>query len=561
MAVADKYSEATHSESLTSNMSMKPKHQTTSLLIAAVSWLAAGAVQAEPSAAVPAIKDIKSYCLDFNWAPRGGFAAPGDWKEADPAATVAWHKAVGSNVIQTFCVSCNGYAWYKNGVVPEQPGLKHDFLREVVKLGHAEGMMVMGYFCIAANTRWGEANPDLSYGTPSTYHIPYTDEYLAYLSSAITDAVKTTGIDGFMIDWVWQPKRQSTQGKWIEAEKKLYTQLMGEPFPGEDKLTKAQDLAYGRKAIDRCWKTIRRSAKEANPNCIVWLTTNKMHDPLVVDSDMYKEVDWLMGEAGKLSEITKAKSMVGKDTHLITCLALWNGQDATVAVPEALAEGVGLYGFAKPTGRNGTISLDKILPMQLSELSGDPLSIAVLARAYRGKSVDSVWSDGSFVEPASPPPFRVKFRGRKGWSDTAQLTHEADKSAIRIRNPYQTGRGTLTRVGEHWPASIVIQLLRKNAETPGPTHFRIANGCIGVWVSQAGETVAVAGQVEGGLELNKPWTAVGFLDGGKPAAPMKLDPIQARITDEFVEITVPKLITEGDPEVLAFEWCNGDKVR
>jgi len=31
-----------------------------------------------------------------------------------------------------------------------------------------------------------------------------------------------------MIDWVWQPKRLSTEGKWIEAEKKLYEQFMGE---------------------------------------------------------------------------------------------------------------------------------------------------------------------------------------------------------------------------------------------------------------------------------------------------------------------------------------------
>jgi hypothetical protein len=31
---------------------------------------------------------------------------------------------MGVNTIQTFIVSCNGYAWYKNGVVPEQPGLK-----------------------------------------------------------------------------------------------------------------------------------------------------------------------------------------------------------------------------------------------------------------------------------------------------------------------------------------------------------------------------------------------------------------------------------------------------
>ena len=104
--------------------------------------------------------DIKSYCIDFNWQPTGRrgrpFAKPGNWNGADPAAHVAWYKAVGANVIQTFCVASNGYAWYKNGFVPEQPGLKHDFLPEVVKLGHKEGMKVMGYFCISANPRWAD---------------------------------------------------------------------------------------------------------------------------------------------------------------------------------------------------------------------------------------------------------------------------------------------------------------------------------------------------------------------------------------------------------------------
>jgi uncharacterized lipoprotein YddW (UPF0748 family) len=136
------------------------------------------------------IKEIKSYCLDFNWGGRRRFAAPGSWKDSDPAAHVAWYKAMGVNVIQTFAVSCNGYAWYKNGFVPEQPGLKHDFLPEMVKLGHKEGMLVMGYFCIASNPKWAKDHPDLSYGAPATYHIPYTDEYLKYLSASISDAVK-----------------------------------------------------------------------------------------------------------------------------------------------------------------------------------------------------------------------------------------------------------------------------------------------------------------------------------------------------------------------------------
>ncbi len=351
------------------------------------------------------IKDIKSYCIDFNWAATGRkrkpFATPGSWAASDPAQHVAWHKAVGANVIQTFCVSTNGYAWYKNGFVPEQPGLKHDFLPEMVKLGHEEGMLVFGYFCASANPKWGTEHPDQSYGTPTTYHIPYTDEYLAYLSSSIGDAVRKTGIDGFMIDWLWMPNRKSTEGKWLDCEKHLYQQLVNEPFPGEDKLTKEQELAYSRKALDRCWKAIRKAAKAANPDCIVWLTSNKPIDPTVVNSDMYKEVDWLMNEAGDKKSIDAVKAMIGTQTRMITCLAKWNGKDPTKVVPEALNAGIGLYGFTAPRNNSGLVPLDKILTTPLADLKGDDQNIATLARAYHGASLDSVGNaKGEFVEPA-----------------------------------------------------------------------------------------------------------------------------------------------------------------
>jgi len=338
------------------------------------------------------VKDIKSYCLDYNWGGRRRFARPGSWKDADPAQHIAWYKAMGVNVIQTFCVSCNGYAWYKNGFIPEQPGLKHDFLPEMVKLGHAEGMMVMGYFCIASNPKWAKDHPDLSYGAPATYHIPYTDEYLDYLSKSIADAVTKTGIDGFMIDWLWQPRRQSTGGKWLDCEKKLYKQLMGSEFPGEAGLSKQQDLAYSRKAIDRCWKAIRKAAKDANPNCIVWVTTNHMDHPHVVNSDMYREADWLMNESGDMRRIQAVKKMVGKHTRLITCLARWNRADATKVVPEALEAGVGLYGFTKPRTGGGLVPLEGILSRPVGELRGDDRNIAVLARAYHGVPVAAKWN-------------------------------------------------------------------------------------------------------------------------------------------------------------------------
>jgi hypothetical protein len=271
----------------------------------------------------------------------------------------------------------------------------------MVRLGHEEGMLVIGYFCASANPKWAKDHPELSYGAPATYHIPYTDEYLAYLSASISDAVTRTGIDGIMIDWLWQPKRQSTKGQWLDCEKQLYQQLMGKAFPGEDKLTKAQDLAYSRKALDRCWKTIRKAAKEADPDCIIWITSNHMNHPHVVDSDMYRETDWLMNESGDMKRINEVKAMVGQHTRLITCLARWNGQDATKVVPEALKAGVGLYGFTKPRQHgSGLVPLPGILSRPVSELKGDDRNIATLARAYHGASLDATWTeDGRFVEP------------------------------------------------------------------------------------------------------------------------------------------------------------------
>lgn len=344
----------------------------------------------------PTTKDIKSYCVDFNWAlgVPNTFARPGEWADADPAKHVAWYKTMGVNVIQTFAVSCNGYAWYKNGKVPAQPGLKHDFLPEMVRRGHEEGMLVMGYFCIGSNTRWGEEHPDLSYGIPSKRHIPYTDEYLEYLSTAIEDAVRKTGIDGFMIDWFYQPKRE----QWKDCEKKLYERLMGEVYPGDGNLSKEKEEEYSRKALDRTWNTIRKTAKDANPQCIIWLTAADPTHPHIVNSRMFREVDWLMNEGGDLERIKAIEPMIGKHTRLITCLAQWNKQEATAVVPEALKEGIGLYGFAKPD-ENSMRPLEPILKRPVDDLQGDDRNIAVLARAYHGAPIDSVMNEkGDFVK-------------------------------------------------------------------------------------------------------------------------------------------------------------------
>jgi hypothetical protein len=396
------------------------------LTVATSHW--AGAVAAEPLA-VPA--EIKAYDIDFNWGPGGpnGFARPGLWAEADPAEHVAWYKALGCNVIQTFCVSCNGYAWYKNGVVPEQPGLQHDFLPEMVKLAHENNMLVLGYFCAGSNTRWGQARPDLSYGFSSQPHIPYTDEYLAYLDGAIRDVVGKTGIDGFMVDWLRMPtSRESNGNRWLDCEKKLYAQLMGQPFPGEDKLVEAQMTAYGRKAIDRCWGTIRKAAKETNPACLVWLTCCDINDPHIANSRALRETDWLLNEAGDLERTAAAPMMIGPQTRLITCLAAWNNQNPEVVIPAARKAKIGLYGFTKPTQGSLKPSVASYLEKPLQSFQGDDRNIAALARAYLGLSQAAVRKAPDADGPGAAP---------------AALRAKTLVAWVRLADLLQTGSGVL----------------------------------------------------------------------------------------------------------------------
>ena len=345
---------------------------------------------------------IKAFCVDFNWLFEGQegwpnrFAKPGHWADASPQEHVAWYKALGANVLQTFAVSCNGYAWYKDGFVPPQPGLQHDFLKEVVRLGHREDLMVMAYFCAGANTKWAMDHPELSYGTPSTLHIPFTDEYLDYLGASIKDAVSKTGIDGFMIDWVWNPRDELRSDGWIEAEKKLYTQLTGENFPATGEPADEDKLQYEHQAIDRCWRRVQEAAKTTRPDCVIWLSCNNITDPTVVDSRMLREVDWLMNEAPTEEYFDAGKKMMGADGRLIQCLVGWAEHDARSYLAELKAKKRDLYGFALPGDTSLPLPIEECLSKPIESFTGDDLvsandrNIAALARFYNDLPLDTV---------------------------------------------------------------------------------------------------------------------------------------------------------------------------
>jgi hypothetical protein len=280
-------------------------------------------------------------------------------------------------------LSCNGYAWYKGGPVPEQPGLKSDFLAEVVRLGHEQRLLVLGYYCIGANTLWGERHPDQSYGTPSGgMHLPLTKDYVDYLCASVADALKRTGMDGFMLDWL-----SNTSGKWLECEKSMYAELMGIPFPGADRVSEADKAVFDRRAVERCWVRIRDTARKVKPECILW--PNGLHHLNL------EGVDWLLNEGPDVKATEVAAQQLGyRAVRLIQNQVGWADHDARKVFSKAKFKAWDFYGFAAPYDNSLPLPVADYLARPVDDFKGidrmtiNDRNIAALARFYLGRPVE-----------------------------------------------------------------------------------------------------------------------------------------------------------------------------
>lgn len=483
---------------------------------------------------------IRAFCIDFNWGPGGpnGFAPPGMWADADPAAHVAWYAALGANVIQTFAVSCNGYAWYKDGKIPAQPGLKHDFLPEVVRLGHAKGLKVMGYFCAGANSRWGAEHPDLSYGAPGACHIPFTDAYLDHLAASIDEALGRSGMDGFMVDWLWNPSDKVRNGKWLAAEKQLFEQLTGRPFPGESALTPEAKLDYERKAIDRCWARIRSVAKKAKPDCVIWLSCNKVADPAIAGSSLLREVDWMMDESGTPAAMRSLAPMLGPHTRPVLCVVGWGDRhDARKVCADAANAEFGIYGFARPNPDSLPLPVARCLAEPPESFTGNDRNIAMLARYFNGRPL--------------PPPAAAPAR-----SDGVSPAEERS-SMVDDRVDWPAFLGRLDPVWESLPAQFDCGAF-------------LGNGLLGATIYQDGERGLrwEMGRTDvtehrrdnnrlpiGGLVLE----TVGRIRGGKMRLDLCHAEVRGEVTTERGALRFRSLVHAQDPVLLIECEFDGDE--
>ena len=70
----------------------------------------------------------------------------------------------------------------------------------------------------------------------------------------------------------------------------MWTELMDKPFPGKDAIKVEQETEFKRRAVERLWMRLRRAAKSANPDCVIWLSCHDLRHPQVVDSAVFKEI-------------------------------------------------------------------------------------------------------------------------------------------------------------------------------------------------------------------------------------------------------------------------------
>ena len=302
---------------------------------------------------------VRAVCLDFNWDLLKRPASPGLYNQADPQEHLDWHLSHGVNVIHTFCVSYNGYAWYKDsGHAPVTPGLQHDFLPTITAGAHREGLRVMGYFCLGANPYWSLRNPGRSYSRqiPNDINIPLAEDYLDYFCDNVADTLKKVPIDGFMIDWVNRPRRSK---EWKEIEAELYRSLMGEALPTDKPIPDDVMLEYDRRAIDRAWGRIRDTVDRVSPSTLIWTNhpLSAKDKTLWENTRVLQEVDWILNESEDTSLLQWLEDQCGNDTRIIQCLSGWETHDANAAL-DALDTDRDLYGFCKVAPNTGLPSPD-----------------------------------------------------------------------------------------------------------------------------------------------------------------------------------------------------------
>jgi hypothetical protein len=129
-----------------------------------------------------------------------------------------------------------------------------------------------------------------------------------------------------------------------------------------------------------------------------------------------------------------------------------------------------------------------------------------------------------------------------------QIKQEQETAVVDVTCPFGIDHATLTRVGEHWPAAIVIRMRVKGLES-----FEAVSGADSLGVSVP--------------STDEPSPRISLRQSGKETVPDKRSPYwtEVRIVAEkkaiplengYFEIPLPAGLFEGNPRAIELRWVD-----
>ena len=262
------------------------------------------------------METIRSFSIDLNWVD-GTWAPDGVFANASAVHWADWYQALGCTNFWTFAVSYNGRAWYDSAFSPKLSGLAGNFTKDCVAEGHRRGMSVFAYHCLGANPIIAQSHPEWSRQNPDDFFdLIFCDAYLELFCSMVCESARMCEYDGLVIDWFRCPQKRLPM--WQPAEKELYEERMGQPFPGEAVLTAKELATFEKRCIEVAWTQISRAVKSVNQNIEIW--TNQ---PFNFAEDLVWNNNVLMREADYILNCILRRTVVSDAAVSGRCAPQW----------------------------------------------------------------------------------------------------------------------------------------------------------------------------------------------------------------------------------------------
>jgi hypothetical protein len=218
-------------------------------------------------------ESYREYCFDFNWVDKlAGHIKPlSNYAALSAASEIEDLVKIESDSLMVFCMSISGYMFYDSKVGVRHPSLQYDYLKEIIRLGHAKGIAMELYvptmwadYLIQQHADWGLRNPDGSLFTAAFggFHPDLNSPAADWYVEVIRELIPAYGGDAFFADGITFLKYGQS-----EFTVKKFKQDLGRPYPTS--LTSDPDwratLRWEIKQIDDYWQKLRAAIKERDP--------------------------------------------------------------------------------------------------------------------------------------------------------------------------------------------------------------------------------------------------------------------------------------------------------